>query len=280
MPSDESSPTTVTPLTDERTTAAGPAFAPDWSAPNGELVLLDRRSRHQTPDDIAPPVRVMLAEGGRLVRAACRVVLEREADMVVVAEATSGREAVERAREVHPDVVVMNIGLPGVDGLAATRLITSHATLSKVRVLILAEEEHGEQLFAALRAGASGFLTMEMEPGELVRAVRVLAGGGGQLSPQDTRRLIDHVAWQPELPTAERFEELSARERQVVTLVALGLSNHEIAERLVVSPATAKTHVTRSMLKLQVHDRARLVALAYQTGFTRSGDRIGRWTGC
>jgi DNA-binding NarL/FixJ family response regulator len=166
-----------------------------------------------------------------------------------------------------------------VDGLEATRLITAHPALAQVRVLLLAEEAQGEQLFAALRAGASGFLTMDSEPGEVVGAVRVLAGGGGQLSPQDTRRLIDQVACQPPLPTPRRFDELSARERQVVSLVALGLSNPEIAERLVVSPATAKTHVTRSMLKLQVHDRARLVALAYQTGFARPGDTIASGTG-
>jgi DNA-binding NarL/FixJ family response regulator len=186
-------------------------------------------------------------------------------------------EAVALASEIHPHVVLI-ASLPDLDGTEATRRITADPELSEVGVLILTyEEERDEQLFAVLRAGASGFLTSDAEPAELVRAVRVLAGGGRQLSPSLTRRLIDEFAASqphPEAATPEQFDELTAREREVVALVALG-RNHEIAERLVVSDATVKTHVGRSMVKLDARDRAKLVALAYQTGFAQALRRRG-----
>jgi DNA-binding NarL/FixJ family response regulator len=214
---------------------------------------------------------VLLADGERLVRAALRGMLERGSEIAVAAEAGSGREAVALATEVHPDVVLMNVRLPGFSGLEATRRITADPELSGVEVLMLSAEERDEDLFGALRAGVSGFLTMDTEPAELLRAVRVLAAGGVQLSPSVTRRLIDEVASQPDPRRAipGSFEELTVREREVVALVAFGLTNDEIAELLVVSPATAKTHVSRSMVKLHARDRAQLVALAYQSGFAQ-----------
>jgi DNA-binding NarL/FixJ family response regulator len=233
------------------------------------LIVLDRRARNR-PADVAT-VRVLLADGEKLVRAGLRELLEGENDIAVAAEAASGCEAVALASEIRPDVAVMTIRLPGMDGLGATRRIMAQSQPSGVEVLILSEDEREEDLFAALRAGASGFLTRDTEPPELLRAVRVLARGGVQLSPSVTRRLIDEFASQPDpqRSTPELFEELTVREREVVTLVASGLTNDEIAERLVMSPATAKTHVSRSMVKLHAHDRAKLVTLAYQSGFTQ-----------
>jgi DNA-binding NarL/FixJ family response regulator len=216
-------------------------------------------------------VRVLVADGEKLVRAGLRGLLEGGSEIAVAAEAGSGREAVVLASEVRPDVVLMNVRLPGFDGVEAARRIIADPELSGVEVLMLSEDERDEDLFAALRAGASGFLAMDTEPAELLRAVRILAGGGVQLSPTVARRLVDEIVSLPDprRASAGLFEELTVREREVVALVALGLNNDEIAELLVVSPATAKTHVSRSMLKLGVRDRAKLVALAYQTGFAR-----------
>jgi DNA-binding NarL/FixJ family response regulator len=213
---------------------------------------------------------VLLADGEKPVRAGWRGLLEGESDIEVAAEAASGREAVALASEVRPDVALMNVRLPGLDGVEATRRIIAHPELS-VEVLLLSQDERDEDLFGALRARASGFLTMDTDPTELLRAVRVLAGGGVQLSPSLTRRLIDEFVAQsaPQRSTYELFEKLSVREREVVTLVASGLTNREIAGRLVVSPATAKTHVSRSMVKLHVCNRARLIALAYQAGLAQ-----------
>lgn len=243
----------------------------DGSAPGGDVIVLDRRARIQAPDDNLPPMRVLLADGEKLVRAGLRELLEEGGDIAVAGEARSGREAVALASEIRPDVVLMNVRLPGLDGVEATRRIIADPELSQVEVLLVSEDERNDDLFGALRAGASGFLTMDTEPAELRRAVRVLAGGGVQLSPSVTRRLVDEFASQPNPRrlTPELFEELTAREREVVALVASGLTNDEIAEQLVVSPATAKTHVSRSMVKLHTHDRAKLVALVYQTGFAR-----------
>jgi DNA-binding NarL/FixJ family response regulator len=211
-----------------------------------------------------------------------RELLEEAGDIAVTGEAASGGEAVALASEIRPDVVLMNVRLPGLDGLEATRRIIADAELSQVEVLMLIKDERDEDLFGALRAGASGFLTMDTEPAELLRAVRALAGGGVQLSPTVTRRLIDEFASQPNPRrlTPELFEELTAREREVVALVASGLTNDEIAEQLVVSPATAKTHVSRSMVKLHAHDRAKLVALAYQTGFAQPASPLSRSSCC
>jgi DNA-binding NarL/FixJ family response regulator len=214
---------------------------------------------------------VVLADGDKLVRAGWRGLLERESDIEVTAEATGGHEAVALAREIRSGVVLMNVRLPGLDGVEATRRITGHPELSEVEVLVLSEDERDEDLFGALRAGASGFLTMDTGPTEVLRAVRAVASGGMHLSPSATRRLIDEFLSQHarQRSTLELFEKLSVREREVVALVALGLTNCEIADRLVVSPATAKTHVARSMVKLHVRDRPKLIALAYQTGFAQ-----------
>ncbi|HUE27766.1 MAG TPA: response regulator transcription factor [Solirubrobacteraceae bacterium] len=222
-------------------------------------------------------VRVLLAEGVGLVRAGLRSLLEREGDISVAAEASTGEQAVALVIETRPDVLVMHIRLPGLDGLAATRRILSDPDLSGTRVVIVTDDEREEDLLGALRSGASGFVMLDAEPMELVRAVRVVAAGGAQLSPWATRRILDEFASAPDPPPAypEHFDELTSRERHIVSLVALGLTNGEIAERLVISPATVKTHVSRAMLKLHARDRAKLVALAYQTGFVqrrRTGD--------
>ncbi len=192
----------------------------------------------------------------------------------VVAEAANGREAVERARSERADVVLMDIRMPEVDGLEATRQITADESLAGVRVLILTTFEVDEYVFEAIRAGASGFLGKGVEPDELISAIQVVARGDALLSPKAVRGLMNRFLAQPELeqlaaPTL--LEVLTDREREVVGLVALGLSNDEIAERLVVSPLTAKTHVNRAMVKLDARDRAQLVVIAYRTGLVRSG---------
>jgi DNA-binding NarL/FixJ family response regulator len=201
------------------------------------------------------------------------VLLETEDDIRVVAEAANGRDALQEAHLHRPDVVLMDIRMPGLDGLAATREIVAAPALSDVRVLILTTFETDEYVFEALRAGASGFVVKDTEPAELIQAVRVIARGDALLSPGITRRLIAEFAAQParDRPAPAELEELTAREREVMALVAKGLSNDEIAERLVVSPATAKTHVGRAMMKLHAHDRAQLVVLAYETGLVLPG---------
>jgi DNA-binding NarL/FixJ family response regulator len=215
-------------------------------------------------------VRVLLADGDRLVRAGLRELLNRGSGIQVAGEAANGRGAVALARRLRPDVVLMSVRLPDMDGVEATRRITAR-TGAEVEVLLLTENERDADVVAALRAGATGVLTMDTEPAELLRAVRALAGGSIEFSPSVTLRLIDTFIShpQPQRSTPRSFEGLTAREREVVALVALGLSNDEIGDRLVVSPATAKTHVSRAMTKLDVRDRAKLVALAYQTGFVR-----------
>jgi DNA-binding NarL/FixJ family response regulator len=238
-----------------------------------EIVSLDWWASRRAGSETAPAIRVLLADGAGLVRAGLRALLEADQGIEVVAEAARGEEAVSMAIEKRPDVVLMDVGLPGLDGLRATRQILAAPGLSHVKVLILGEDELDEDLFGALRAGATGFLVKDADAPELLRAVRVLAGGGAQLSPRVTRRLLQELVSHPdpELPVPEQLEELTAREREVMTLVALGLTNDEIAGRLVVSPATAKTHVSRAMIKLHARDRAKLVALAYETGFVQPG---------
>jgi len=216
-------------------------------------------------------IRVLLADDQTLVRSGFRALLERAEDIEVVAEAADGSEAVERARAERPDVVLMDIRMPRVDGLEATRRITADAGLAEVRVIMLTTFELDEYVFEALHAGASGFLLKDVEPDELRDAVRIVAQGEALLSPSVTRRLIREFVAQPgrHRPPPEQLAELTEREREVLALVAQGLSNPEIAERLVISPATAKTHVSRTMMKLHAHDRAQLVVLAYETGLVR-----------
>ena len=216
-------------------------------------------------------VRVLLADDQTLVRSGFRALLERAKEIEVIGEAADGAEAVERARAERPDVVLMDVRMPGVDGLEATRRITSDPALADVRVIILTTFELDEYVFEALHAGASGFLLKDVEPDELREAVRVVARGDALLAPRVTKRLIREFVAQParHRPPPDRLDGLTEREREVMALVAAGLSNQEIAERLVISPATAKTHVSRTMMKLHAHDRAQLVVLAYETGLVR-----------
>jgi DNA-binding NarL/FixJ family response regulator len=223
-------------------------------------------------------IRVLLADDHALLRGALRVLLESQDDIVVVGEAGDGEEAIALALETRPDVVLMDVGMPRLDGVQATLRITGDDRLSGSRVLILTTFAGEKQVFEALRAGAGGFLLKDSDPNELLRAVRVLHGGEALLTPAVTRRLIDaFAAWPERLPSSpSQLEELTPREREVMALVAYGLTNRDIAERLVVSPATAKTHVSRTMMKLHAHDRAQLVVLAYQTGLVATGAATGR----
>jgi DNA-binding NarL/FixJ family response regulator len=216
-------------------------------------------------------IRVLLADDQTLVRSGFRALLERAEDIRVIGEAADGAEAVERTRADRPDVVLMDVRMPGIDGLEATRQITADESLAGVRVIMLTTFELDEYVFEALHAGASGFLLKDVEPEELRSAVRVVAQGEALLSPSITRRLIREFVSQPgrHRPPPEQLADLTEREREVMALVAEGLSNQEIGERLVISPATAKTHVSRTMMKLHAHERAQLVVLAYETGLVR-----------
>jgi DNA-binding NarL/FixJ family response regulator len=216
-------------------------------------------------------IDVVIADDQALVRAGFRLLLESEDDIRVAGEARDGREAVAIARRHSPDVLLMDIRMPGLDGLAATREIVAAPDLREAKVLILTTFETDEYVFEALRAGASGFVVKDTEPAELVHAVRVVARGDALLSPQVTRRLIAEFAARPALRPSTELDELTDREREVMALVARGLSNGQIAEQLVVSPATAKTHVGRAMMKLHAHDRAQLVVLAYESGLVLPG---------
>ncbi len=222
-------------------------------------------------------IKVLLADDQALVRAGFRSLLGRARDIVVAGEAGTGDEAVRTARAVRPDVVLMDIRMPGTDGLTATRTLVGDPHLSGCRVIVLTTFETDEYVFAALRAGASGFLTKETEPDDLRQAVRAVAAGDALLSPSATRRVVEQFAHRPAAPTgtAERLAVLTAREREVTRLIATGLSNDEIAARLVISPLTAKTHVTRALAKLGVRDRAQLVILAYETGLVVPGGPTG-----
>jgi DNA-binding NarL/FixJ family response regulator len=217
-------------------------------------------------------IRVVLVDDQTLLRAGFRALLDAEPDIEVVGESGDGREAVTLVRRVQPDVVLMDIRMPHMDGLEATRLITADPSLAGTRVVILTTFELDEYVFEAVRTGASGFLVKDTEPVELLAGVRAVAAGDALLSPSVTRRLIAEFANRSR-PTASTaaLDPLTDREREVVGLVGEGLSNDEIAERLVVSPATAKTHVSRAMIKLHARDRAQLVVIAYETGLVRPG---------
>jgi len=215
-------------------------------------------------------IRVVLADDQALVRAGFRALLDAQDDIEVVGEAGDGEDAVRLTMELDPDVVLMDIRMPGSDGLSATRRIA--ADDRSARVVILTTFGLDEYVFEAIRAGASGFLVKDTEPGELVQAVRVVALGDALLSPSVTRKLIAEFAARAKEPgTAEGLDDLTEREREVVALVGEGLSNDEIARRLFVSPATAKTHVSRAMGKLRARDRAQLVVIAYESGLVRPG---------
>jgi DNA-binding NarL/FixJ family response regulator len=219
-------------------------------------------------------IGVVLADDQALLRAGLRALLDNEPDITVLGEAGDGQAAVDLVRDLHPDVVLMDIRMPGTDGLEATRRIAAEPSLAGTRVVVLTTFDLDEYVFEAIRAGASGFLVKDTEPTELLRAVRAVAGGDALLSPRVTRRLIGEFASRSRpgaVRAAERLAPLTDREREVVTLVGEGLSNTAIADRLVVSPSTAKTHVSRAMVKLQARDRAQLVVLAYESGLVRPG---------
>jgi DNA-binding NarL/FixJ family response regulator len=232
-------------------------------------------------------IRVLLADDQALVRAGFRLLLESAGDIAVIAEAANGGEAVALTREHAPDVVLMDINMPEVDGVTATHLIAGDPRLAATKVVVLTTFDDEETVFAALRAGASGFLVKDVEPEELLQAVRVVARGDALLSPSVTRAVIAAFTANggspgPRLPRAPGpaapagraappgLASLTEREKEVVGLVACGLSNDEIARELVVSPLTAKTHVSRAMTKLNARDRAQLVMLAYEHGLTAS----------
>ena len=217
-------------------------------------------------------IRVLLADDQSLVRAGFRALLDAQPDIEVAGEASDGEEALAKVRELRPDIVLMDIRMPLLDGLAATRRITEDTALSEVKVVMLTTFELDEYVFEAIRSGASGFLVKDTEPEELLRAVRAVVEGDALLSPGVTRRLIAEFAARSKEPAAEgALTELTEREREVMALVGIGLSNEEIARRLVVSPLTAKTHVSRTMVKLGARDRAQLVVLAYESGLVRPG---------
>jgi DNA-binding NarL/FixJ family response regulator len=220
-------------------------------------------------------IRVLLADDQALIRAGFRVLLDAAGDLEVIGEATDGEHAVELARCRRADVVLMDIRMPGIDGLEATKRICADDDLAGVKVIILTTFESDEYVYQALRAGASGFLVKDTEPAELIHAVRVVAAGDALLSPSVTRRLINDLATRPERPPASgrALAGLTDREREVMALVAEGLSNEEIAARLFLSPLTAKTHVSRIMTKLNARDRAQLVVMAYESGLVTPGSR-------
>jgi DNA-binding NarL/FixJ family response regulator len=217
-------------------------------------------------------IRVVLADDQALVRAGFAALLDAQDDMQVLGQAADGAEAVTLVREHRPDVVLMDVRMPGVDGLSATRTIAADPALADVRVVILTTFELDEYVFEALRAGATGFLVKHTEPAELIRAVRTVASGDALLSPSVTRRLISEFADRAkEPPVSNRLDALTEREREVIVVVAQGLSNDEIAAKLYLSPATVKTHVNRAMAKVAARDRAQLVVLAYEAGLVRPG---------
>ncbi|TYK45378.1 response regulator [Actinomadura decatromicini] len=217
-------------------------------------------------------IEVLLADDQRLVRAGFRSILDDEDDITVTGEAANGEEALAACRELRPDVALLDVRMPGMDGLEAARRIIGDARLDGVRVVILTTFDLDEYVYGALRAGATGFLLKDTEPAELIHAVRVAARGDALITPSVTRRLIGEFAGRVQAPRpGPRLRSLTAREREVMRLVATGLSNDEIAAHLVLSPATAKTHVSRIMSKLDVRDRAQLVILAYESGMVSPG---------
>jgi len=220
-------------------------------------------------------IRVLLADDQALIRAGFSMIIESEPDLEVVGEAGNGREAAERARSARADVVLMDIRMPELDGIEATRRIAADEDLAGVRILVLTTFENDDNVVLALRAGASGFLGKGVEPADLLHAIRVVAGGEALLSPRATASLVGRFLAQAEpgpLPAPAPLDGLTEREREVLALVAHGLSNDDIGGRLYLSPLTVKTHVNRAMTKLGVRDRAQLVVIAYQTGLVRPGD--------
>ena len=219
-------------------------------------------------------VRVVVADDQPLIRTGLRTMIDYAADLDLVGEAADGAEAVELARRARPDVVLMDVRMPVVDGIESTRRITADPALAAVRVVMLTTFDVDEYVHAAIRAGASGFLLKDAPPEDVLDAIRVVARGDALLAPSVTRRLLAELAAQPEAdrPPPPELDLLTDREREVLALVGRGLSNAEIGERLYVSPATAKTHVSHVMTKLYARDRAQLVVTAYESGLIRPGE--------
>ncbi|GII53396.1 DNA-binding response regulator [Planotetraspora thailandica] len=217
-------------------------------------------------------IKVLLADDQALVRAGFRALLNAQEGMTVVGEAPDGAHAVRMSRELRPDVVLMDIRMPNMDGLEATRRIGEDPELDATKIIMLTTFELDEYVFEALRGGASGFLVKDTEPAELIQAVRVVASGDALLSPGVTRRLIAEYASRAKEPALGRsLDVLTEREREVLALVGTGMSNDEVAATLFMSPATAKTHVSRAMTKLHARDRAQLVVIAYESGLVKPG---------
>jgi len=218
-------------------------------------------------------LRVVLADDQVMIRSGLRALVAAEPDLQVVAEASDGQQALAAVRTHHPDVIVMDIRMPVLDGLEATRAIAADPQLSDVRVLVLTTFDEDALVFEAIRAGAAGFLLKDAEPAELLRGIRVAAAGDTLLAPGAARRLVAAFAAAPAPtgPAPRAVNLLTDREREVVALVGRGLSNDEIAERLVISPATSRTHVSRAMVKLAARDRAQLVVFAYESGLVQPG---------
>ena len=222
---------------------------------------------------MTPAIRVAIVDDQPLIRTGLRTMIEHAPNLEIVGEADDGEKAVALVRRHRPDVVLMDIRMPAVDGIEATRRITADPDLGAVRVLMLTTFDLDDYVYAAIRAGASGFMLKDARPEDILSAVRVVAAGDALLAPSITRRLIEELAARPAetpVPPAE-LAALTEREREVLALVGRGLSNAEIAERLYVSPATAKTHVSHIMTKLYARDRAQLVVLAYESGLVRPG---------
>jgi DNA-binding NarL/FixJ family response regulator len=242
---------------------------PSQICPNSRprnLVLVD--AVEPGSGSVPDAIRVLVAHGDKLGRAGLRALLEAEPGVTVSGSASDGVEAVELAGQLRPDVLLIDMTMPGIDAISVTQQILADGDTSAVHVLILGASEPDEEIFLSLRAGAQGYLSRDAEPGELIDGIRAVAAGEAALSPSGVRRVIDVLASQPDpgMPSPEQLDELTAREREVMALVAAGLSNDEIAEQLVVARATAKTHVSRVMGKLSARHRAQLVTLAYETG--------------
>ncbi|HEX6658587.1 MAG TPA: response regulator transcription factor [Ilumatobacter sp.] len=219
-------------------------------------------------------VSVGVADDQPLIRTGIRTMIEHTSDLVLVAEAADGEQAVAIARSHHPDVLLMDIRMPRVDGIEATRRITADPSLAAVRVVVLTTFDTDDHVYRAIRAGASGFLLKDAPPEDVLDAIRIVAGGDALLAPSVTRRLIADLAARPDVSRqrAAELDVLTDREREVLTLVGRGLSNTEIGAQLYVSPATAKAHVSHVMTKLLARDRAQLVVIAYESGLVRPGE--------